>query len=287
MDFKRFVEEKLNTKVSSVTKINGGMMNESFLFTTPLGKYVGYFPPEHVAGMVDRKLEKFHLDLAGRNNLTNENAYFDVESGIKINKYIDGSSLNHTSSYDIKKVAKLMKSFHSLNPLSGVEYAPFERLKDYQNEAAKYQQLSTDYITLRNFLFANMDLIKNDKQVISHNDAQKSNILKSVDDEYFLIDFEFAADNDEYYDIATFGNDHVEEGVQLLYAYLNGNVENDDLKKYYFWRIFVSLQWHLVAISKHYKGEGAIHNFNFLDVAEHFMNNAKEAYQKMNQLMQA
>jgi hypothetical protein len=48
--------------------------------------------------------------------------------------------------------------------------------------------------------------------------------------------------------------------------------------RYYLWRIFVSLQWHLVALVKHYRGQGKTHGMNFLDVASFFMENAKEAY---------
>ena len=74
----------------------------------------------------------------------------------------------------------------------------------------------------------------------------------------------------------------------MLYSLLNEYEPNpsDDLKKrYYLWRIFVSLQWYNVALVKHYRGEGKIHNFNFLSVAEFFLNNAKTARSYLENLL--
>ena len=77
--------------------------------------------------------------------------------------------------------------------------------------------------------------------------------------------------------IASYTKKGVEEGYQVLCDYFDGKPTIDEQKRYYLWRIFVSLQWHNVAIVKHYRGEGKIHNFDFLMVADHFLNNAKEA----------
>jgi hypothetical protein len=68
-----------------------------------------------------------------------------------------------------------------------------------------------------------------------------------------------------------------------IYSPLVGEMMNESSiilsnnKKYV---LYVSLQWYAVALVKHYRGEGKVHNFNFLDVASHFLNNAKDAYQK-------
>ena len=115
-------------------------------------------------------------------------------------------------------------------------------------------------------------------KTLCHNDAQRSNIVKTPDDEYFFIDFEFVGNNDPIYDIAAFGNGTVSEGRKLLDAYFNGNPSEDKIKRYYLWRIFISLQWYNVAITKHYRGEGKAHNFDFMMVANHFLQNAKDAY---------
>ena len=90
--------------------------------------------------------------------------------------------------------------------------------------------------------------------------------------------------NDPIYDIATFGNGLVSEGYQCLLDYFDNNPSKEEKMRYYLWRIFVSLQWHNVAIVKHFRGEGKTHGFNFLDVANFFLNNAKDAYQGYQQV---
>ena len=89
-------------------------------------------------------------------------------------------------------------------------------------------------------------------------------------------EFEFMGNNDPIYDITTFGNGSVEEGFALLNEY-SPNPSEDKVKRYYLWRMFVSLQWYNVALVKHYRGEGKIHNFDFLAVADYFLKNAQTA----------
>ena len=60
------------------------------------------------------------------------------------------------------------------------------------------------------------DYLESQKMTLCHNDAQKSNIVKDLNDNYYLIDFEFMGNNDPIYDIATFGNGLVKEGFELL-----------------------------------------------------------------------
>ena len=116
------------------------------------------------------------------------------------------------------------------------------------------------------------------RKVLSHNDAQRSNIIKTPNNEYYFIDFEFVGNNDPLYDVACFGNSFVSEGRELLNKYCFDKPSEDEIKRFYLWRIYISLQWYNVAITKHYRGEGEKHGFNFLDVAKHFLNNAKDAY---------
>ena len=126
----------------------------------------------------------------------------------------------------------------------------------------------------------NKDFLESQKKVLCHNDAQKSNIIKSINDEYYLIDFEFMGNNDPIY---AFGNASVKEGFDLLNEYFI-NPSIDLKKRYYLWRMYVSLQWYNIALVKHYRGEGKIHHFNFLDVAKHFLNNAHDAYIEFKKL---
>ena len=48
--------------------------------------------------------------------------------------------------------------------------------------------------------------------------------------------------------------------------------------------MFLSLQWYNVAIIKDYHGEGEAHKIDFLGVANYFIDNALDAYNRLLKL---
>lgn len=280
-DIDILINKILGEGSSVISPLVGGMMNLSYIVKDKNNKkYVLYISTEQANEMVDRPLEKEHLDIAYSLGITSKNVYFDTEKGIKINEYIEGSSIDKGDEFDYTKIAELFHKFHASKKLSKLDYSPFVRfINEYEKESLSFQtSVDPEYRKLRDFLFQFKDYLELQKKVLSHNDAQRSNIVRSDESKYYLIDFEFVGNNDEIYDIATFGNGRVSEGRKLLDYYFS-NPSQDEIKRYYLWRIYVSLQWYNVAIVKHYRGEGAAHGFDFLAVASFFLNNAKDAYE--------
>ena len=281
----RVLQEVFHNKGKVIAPLVGGMMNQSYIVSYQNKKYVLYISTEQANEMVDRPLEKANQKLIIDLGITSKNFYFDTEKGIKVNEYIEGSSLDKADSYDSKKVAELLKVMHQSKKLSRDDYQPFKRFVAYEQEAYSFQQkMEDEYDELRSTIFNKKDFLESQKLVLCHNDAQKSNIVKSLEDKYYLIDFEFMGNNDPIYDIATFGNGLVSEGYQLLNDYFDNKPTKEEKERYYLWRIFISLQWHNVAIVKHYRGEGKTHGFDFLAVANFFLNNAIEAYKGLKEL---
>ena len=173
---------------------------------------------------------------------------------------------------------------HQSGRKSEIDYLPFKRFDEYEHEASIFQSFEKEYLLLKEALFKRKDFLLKQPLTLCHNDAQKSNIVKDLKNNYYLIDFEFMGNNDPIYDIATFGNGLVSEGYQLLMDYYDNNPSKEEKERYYLWRIFVSLQWHNVAITKHYRGEGKTHGFDFLKVAEFFLHNALDAYEGLRGL---
>ena len=281
----RSVEEFLNRKFPNkkfvvLRKLLGGMMNNSLVLEDEnKKKYVLYLPTVQANEMVDRELEKENQSICINLGITSDNFYFDVDSGIKINEFIEGYSLNNIDDCDYEKVANLLKKLHASEKLSKKDYDPFTRLENFESERRSLGFNDTpEYSQIAENLYKNREYLTKDKLVLSHNDFQKSNIIKDINNNYFVIDFEFMMNNYEVYDIACFGNGLVEEGHELLKTYFKDNLTVDLERKYYLWRVFVSLQWYNVAIIKHIRGEGATHKMDFSKVADHFFSNALEAY---------
>ena len=141
---------------SIVSPLVGGMMNISYIIKDDKDKkYVLYISTEQANEMVDRPLEKEHQAIAASLAITSKNIYFDTSKGIKINEYIEGTSIDKINEFDYEKIAKLFHIFHSSKKLSKLDYNPFSRfLNEYEKEAKEYQnELDPLYIKLREFLF--------------------------------------------------------------------------------------------------------------------------------------
>ena len=273
------LQSVLGEDVEVNSPLEGGMMNEAYIVESSYGRFVYYIATEQANEMVDRELEKETQNIAFELGITSENVYFDLEKGIKINRFIEGVSLNHVDDFDYEKVAELLAKLHSSKKKAKVYYDPLKRLTNYRKEAESFvPRFDEPFYELFDKVMQNKKFLLSAELTLAHNDAQRSNIIRDLDDNYFLIDYEFAANNDPIYDIATFGNQDVYEGKKLLDRYIKLRPTKNALKRYALWRIDISLQWYLVAIVKHYRDEGKVHNINFLDVARHFMNNAMEAY---------
>lgn len=264
--------------------LHGGMMNKSFIVYDKDKKYVLYIPTKQANEMVDRTFEKHNQKLVYDVSLTSKNIYFDTSSGIKVNEYIEGVSLNHVQKYNYIKIADLLKTMHNNTQLTYKDYDPFNKLNEYEKERQTIcDNIYPKYDELKDIVYSNECLLKDDKLCLSHNDFQRSNIIQTMNDHYFVIDFEFMANNYEMYDIACFANDNLEDGIKLLEAYYT-NLNDKKLKQFYLWRIYISLQWYNVALIKHYRGEGKTHNIDFLAVGNHFINIANECFKKIKEM---
>ena len=272
------LKKVLGNDVEIVSTLVGGMMNEAYIVRNGKDKYVYYISTAQANEMVDRKLEKETQGIAFDLGITSENVYFDLEKGIKINRFIDGNSLNKINEFDYKKVAELLVKFHSSPKKASVYYDPLGRLENYKKEALTHtSEFDENFQELWEIVEKNRGFLLSQPLALTHNDAQRSNIVKGDDGRYYLIDFEFAANNDPIYDIGTFGNGDALEGKRLLEEYEKLTPVKDGLKRYALWRIDISLQWYLVALIKHYRGEGKIHGIDFLAVGKHFIGVALEA----------
>ena len=220
MEKENIIKQILSTNAKIEHSLHGGMMNESYLVKDTNKKYVLYMPTKQANEMVDRSLEAYNHSLVYPLGITSKNIYFNVDEGIKINEFIKGNSLNHENVYDVTRIADLLKTLHTKAPLTYKEYNPFERLANFEKERQLTNiELDIHYNDLRDIVFNNIDFLKEDKLCLSHNDFQKSNIIKTKQDNYFVIDFEFMMNNYESYAIACFATDNLIDGINLLKAY--------------------------------------------------------------------
>lgn len=268
-----------NKDYEIIDKIQGGMTNFSHLIKSKNKYYILYQGSDFANLTIDRQLERHCQSLVYSLNITSKNIYFDINKGIKVNEYILGDSLNNVDNFSYEGVSRLLHTLHDSNLKSGKTFNMLEAMDNYLKILNKQNiKLDDAFYPMLNLIKNNFIYLSSFKKTICHNDFQKSNIVKSVDDKYYMIDFEFMMDNDLVYDLAAFANNDMKEGLKLLDVYFNHQINDDILKRFYFYRMYLSLQWYVLAKIKSESEDNDILGFDFNKVASFFFDNALYCY---------
>lgn len=255
-------------------RLLGGMSNYTYVVESENNLYTVRVLGDYAQLFVDRQEEQHHLKLFEQLGVTNETIYFNVETGEKISKYIKGDILTQVDYKPyLQEVSQILKKVHNSGIKSKYDYNLFKRLNFYESINNK-QHLDSKYFILKQQLLElyNNVYSKYDK-VLTHGDSQRSNFVVG-ENRVFIVDFEFSGNNDPFYDISGFGNNNFADGLDLLNVYLDGNVTNEDLKRYYYYKIFANTQWYLVALFKHDKKMSEALKIPFDKVAENYLSEA-------------
>ncbi len=153
---------------------------------------------------VDRKTEFKMINKAIPLNINSEVVVFDVESGEKISKFVPGTPLNQLEyNNHLDALVVTLKKLHQSDTSDVIDYGLVNRLSLYESYTNQrtplYQELKTFWINKYKTSY------ETNPKVFCHNDAQRSNIVIG-EDRLYLLDWEYAALNEFYYDIASFGN---------------------------------------------------------------------------------
>ncbi len=290
MDHERYIQETCAKifnvdaqNVSIVERLMGGMSNFTYIIDVDGEKYTFRIPGKRAEKFVNRKEEVYHLGLIKDLNLNNETVHIDIESGVKIAKYIPGIPLHELLVLDyLEEVAKTLKTVHQSDITSSYDYNPYQRLNTYESylEAFDYTH-DEQYFLLKDLWLKYRPFLEQFEQTLSHGDAQPSNFVKAEAGELRLMDWEFTGNNDPFYDLAQFGNKDFDHAVALLPVYLDETPTYTDYKRLYLWRVFQCLQWHNVALYKHMIGLSEDLKIPFDKVAKMYLSKAQNLMDKL------
>lgn len=271
--------------VEIVHRLLGGMSNYTYVIKADDKLYTFRILGEFAEKFVNRELEKENIKLFEQLNVTNKTIYLDVETGIKIAEYIEGTSLNQLTEdeYPFEKVVQKLKIVHNSNLKAQNDYNPFNRLQTYEQylidvnfvHPEKYNQLKKEFFKYKPYL----DSIP---KVLCHGDSQPSNFVLTQDGDVVIVDFEFTGNNDLIYDIACFGNINFSSAKKLLQYYFSDNLDDDKEIRLYLWRIFQCFQWYNVAEFKDMYGLSEKLKIDFKAVANKYLQNIENLMNEFN-----
>ena len=207
---KEIVKEKIASLLSGDEEIQsveqlGGMTNQNYLVKTTNNQYIVKFFGKGTDKLIDRKNEKFNIELLKDLKLDVENYLFDIEAGIKVNQYIENAeTLNlNTIKTKFEKIAPILQTIHASGKELKGEFAPFDEIKKYES-LIQGEIYYPNYEAVRKSVFSlkeELEKIGVDKKSC-HIDLVPENFIEGPDGHLYLIDWEYSSMNDPMWDLA-------------------------------------------------------------------------------------
>ena len=206
----KIIKEKISSLLSQEEEVLsveqlGGMTNQNYLVKTTNKQYIVKFFGKGTEKLINRKDEKYNLELLKDLDLDVKNYLFDIEAGIKVNEYIESAITLDSRSIKTKfdKIAPILQTIHASGKELRGEFAPFEEIKKYESlieekiPYANYETVREEGFSLEKRLAA----LGGDRKSC-HIDLVPENFIESPQGRLYLIDWEYSSMNDPMWDLA-------------------------------------------------------------------------------------
>ena len=271
---KNAISKSTNIKfkdVKYVSSIFGGMSNKTYLFEASDKKYVVHISTKGYDLFLKRETELDALDKLKALDNIQKPVYLSEK--LRIFEYIDGTSMNNLKYQDYyKEISECFHKLHDSNKLFKEDYKPFEFIE----ENIKLLNCELDELFVKSYgvLKENKDFLESRPVSPCHNDLQPSNLVLN-DGKVYILDFEFAKNNDYLFDLASFGNLDFNDSLNIIKIYKPDYTE-DELKALKLWRIAINCIWYLIAMKKKELGYDKPLKMDFREVALFFLNHNED-----------
>ena len=234
------VKKVFHTSKFTLELLDKGITNYNYLLTINEDRYIVRIPK--IQGIFDRVYENEVLQRIIPLDIDITPFYFDIDTGIKITPFI--KDLHEFTSYrhhsKIEKTANILRKLHEANIQTGKRFNPLGKLELYQNNIVNkrypYQEFKSIQTIVENYKCS---------EVLCHNDLVAGNICFNSNRTY-LIDYEYAGDNDPLFDVMSFITENEltnkQEDDFLLY-YFKNQPSNETRRALDMWRDFHNLLW--------------------------------------------
>jgi thiamine kinase len=229
---------------TEIEELTGGFTNRTFLISSGGERCVLRLNAKTTGAFTfDRTCELSILASAGEAGLAPAIVYSDIENGILVTEYLSDpvwSASDLESTENIEALAELIRRVHAL-PMSGVAL-------DLNLSAARYEEYLKRRHGLHAYALRCREVVASNPQsdhlVCCHNDIVAENVIAS--DPLKLIDWEYAGDNDPYFDLASiirFHNLPQQDSDSLLSAYTGRSDSESRERLTAQERVFDAIQW--------------------------------------------
>ena len=260
----KLIKEKISSllaeeeEVLSVEQL-GGMTNQNYLVKTTDKQYIVKFFGKGTEKLIDRQNEKYNLELLEDLDLDVKNYLFDIESGIKVNEYIESAvTLDSTSiKSKFEKIAPILQTIHASGKELRGEFAPFEEIR-------KYESLIEGSIPYENYEAVRKDVFSLEKRLADlgvdrkscHIDLVPENFIESPQGRLYLIDWEYSSMNDPMWDLAALflESEFTKQEEDAFLSYYESDKTPVSREKIRIYKILQDTIWSLWTVYKETQG---------------------------------
>lgn len=190
--------------IHNIEPIRKGYTNKSFVFSCLGKRYIYRTPGKVSAEWIDRRSEKIALELSKELGINDAYIYTDGDEGWMISSYVAVTeAFDFAQPRHVGMLCAALKKLYAANRRCG-------RLKDYVADAKellrKLAQIDPETYALVSASLPEVERIDAEIKAdgwephLSHNDIYEDNILLEGD-KFYLVDWEYAGDNDIGYDL--------------------------------------------------------------------------------------
>lgn len=245
------------TKAEKIEHLKAGFSNHSYLINR---HHVLRLKKSTKDRYYDSKLEASVITSIAPLKISETVVYFNDKDGTKLSEYLPRTKkiVGSPSSSQLALVAKTLRKLHRSKISSGVPFDLFHRLRFYKSQCVDF----VDTVYERKVIAAVERFYQEEPFVLCHNDVVNGNLLFRKN-KVLLIDFEYAADNNPLFDLASFfsENDINDEKLRRYFLKIYFNKRCDDKTYRHITRI-IELQdilWYYWAQMHYVKSKEAIY----------------------------
>lgn len=212
--------------IKNITRLSSGMTNHLIRFNVDSQTYLLRIPGEGSNELTSRRNEANIYTLLRGLGLTDEVIYISSEDGFKITKYwksaraCDSKCIN-----DVTRCLHHLRKLHNMNLKVSHSFNIKEKIIKYEKLCDGYS-FYNDYNEIKDKIIRLLNLLNSlsFEKKLCHIDPVFDNFL-FVDDEIYLIDWEYAGMSDPHIDIAMFclyanySKESIDESINI---YFNG-----------------------------------------------------------------
>lgn len=241
-NWQEIVETALKEPILKSIKLDKGLTNDNYRILTQNHDCVVRVPRSDSHQTVRRSHEAKAMALIQALDLDVKTLYYSPETGLKISVYVDNlKTFDEYHEKDrIQRTARLMRKLHSLKTCAGVIFDPVQRYHQYRSHVKRPM---VDDETSQSIVSLIEDF--DHPMTLCHNDWVAGNICFGSKRDY-LIDYEYAGDNDPFFDVMSFltENDLTKaEKEEFILAYFGRKPSPEEYDRLFAYQQFHNLLW--------------------------------------------